>query len=151
MVVEAIKALFGSLPSASGPLFAAPPVPEEGRKEVLRKTRAWRLVSHEAKQALPAIPGAQVPAPACPINWCCGIAWSFAVPLCHSYSRLSLHVVSSSRMYQSTMLSLPSLSSLIHGKPRHRHTLLRASCLWPDETRPCRCVPGTWVPACPAP
>lgn len=63
-MVEAIKAMFGSLPSASGHLFAASSVPEEGRKEVRRKARAWKLVSHEAKQALPAVPGVQVPASA---------------------------------------------------------------------------------------
>ena len=60
VVVEAIKALFGSLPSASGHLFAAASVPQEGRNEVRRKARAWKLVSHEAKQALPAVPGVQV-------------------------------------------------------------------------------------------
>ena len=59
-MVEAIKAMFGSLPSASGPLFAATSAPEEGRKELRRKARAWKLVSHEAKQVLPAVPGVQV-------------------------------------------------------------------------------------------
>ena len=64
MVVEAIKAIFGSLPSAPGSLFASASPSEEGRKEIRRKARAWKLASHEAKQALPAVPGAQVPAPA---------------------------------------------------------------------------------------
>ena len=70
-MVEAIKAMFGSLPSASGPLFAAASAPEEGRKELRRKARAWKLVSHEAKQALPAIPGVQVtPCPAIFLTGC---------------------------------------------------------------------------------
>ena len=60
VVVEAIKALFGSLPSGSGPLFSAASLPEDNRKDVRLKARAWKLVSHEAKQALPALPGSQV-------------------------------------------------------------------------------------------
>ena len=60
MVVEAIKALFGSLPSGSGPLFSAARLPEDNRKDVRLKARAWKLVSHEAKQALPALPQSQV-------------------------------------------------------------------------------------------
>lgn len=58
--MEAIKALFGSLPSASAPIFAAVPVPEDSKKDIRLKARAWKLVSHEAKQTLPAIPGVQV-------------------------------------------------------------------------------------------
>ena len=60
MVVEAIKALFGSLPSGSGPLFSAAPLLEDNRKDIRLKARAWKLVSHEAKQPLPALPGSQV-------------------------------------------------------------------------------------------
>ncbi len=60
MVVEAIKALFGSLPSGSGPLFSAATPPEDSRRDVRLKARAWKLVSHEAKQALPVPPGSQV-------------------------------------------------------------------------------------------
>ena len=60
MVMEATRALFGSLLAASGPLFAAAPGPEDSRREVRLKARAWKLVSHEAKQSLPPLPGVQV-------------------------------------------------------------------------------------------
>lgn len=60
VVMEAVKALFGSLPSASGPLFSTAAAPEDSRRDVRTKARAWKLVSHEAKQALPAIRGTQV-------------------------------------------------------------------------------------------
>ena len=71
VVVEAIKALFGSLPSGSGPLFSAAPLPEDNQKDIRLKARAWKLVSHEAKQALPALPGSQVwPASFPPILYC---------------------------------------------------------------------------------
>ena len=59
MVMEATRVLFGSLPAASGPLFAAAPGPEDSRRDVRMKARAWKLVSHEAKQALTPLPGVQ--------------------------------------------------------------------------------------------
>ena len=59
MVMEATRALFGSLPATSGPLFAAAPGPEDSRRDVRLKARAWKLVSHEAKQALTPPPGVQ--------------------------------------------------------------------------------------------
>ena len=67
VVMEATRALFGSLPAASGPLFALVPGPEDSRRDVRLKARAWKLVSHEAKQALTPLPGVQACIFFCPV------------------------------------------------------------------------------------
>lgn len=59
MVLETIRALFGSLPAAAGPLFSASPTSEDW-KDVKMRARAWALMSSKAKQAAVFIPGLQV-------------------------------------------------------------------------------------------
>jgi hypothetical protein len=59
VVLEAIRALFGSLPAAAGPLFSASPTSEDW-KDVKMRARAWALMSSKAKQAAVFIPGLQV-------------------------------------------------------------------------------------------
>ena len=66
-MMEATRGLFGSLPAASGPLFAGAPGPEDSRRDVRMKARAWKLVSHEAKQALTPLPGVQACVLSCPV------------------------------------------------------------------------------------
>ncbi|KAK9919131.1 hypothetical protein WJX75_009619 [Coccomyxa subellipsoidea] len=58
VVLEAIRALFGSLPAAAGPLFSASPTSEDW-KDVKMRARAWALMSSKAKQAAVFIPGLQ--------------------------------------------------------------------------------------------
>ncbi|CAL8471398.1 g10940 [Coccomyxa elongata] len=58
VMMEAIKSMFGCLPSAVGPLFSAAPASED-LKDAKMRARAWALVSSEAKRPAVSIPGLQ--------------------------------------------------------------------------------------------
>jgi hypothetical protein len=60
VVLEAIRALFGSLPYPAPGLFAASPAQSEDARDGKRRARAWLLVSSEAKRPSTYIPGSQV-------------------------------------------------------------------------------------------
>ena len=59
VVMEAIKSMFGCLPSAAGPLFSAAPGSED-LKDAKMRARAWALVSSEAKRPAVYTAGLQV-------------------------------------------------------------------------------------------
>ena len=66
MLLEAIRACFGTLPAPAPPLFAPAGPPAEDLRDARMRARAWALMSAEAPRPAVYIPGLQ--AHACPVQ-----------------------------------------------------------------------------------